>query len=242
MGSPEWFSAQKLLLAEKPLVERCYALWYTFLLRDADSVSAPGRIVELGSGLSHLKRLRPEVIASDVVPGSVDLVADGRRLPFRDGSVRALALTHVFHHIPDVEMFLKEAARVLTPGGVISIVDCAHTPFSRFFFGKIHPEPYRADAAGWQFPEGHTMLDSNQALTWIVFERDRGRFEKLFPDLRIEQRRWLPWFSYLLSGGLNLRSFVPAFCEGFVRGLDRVLKPADPIFAIHWHWTIRRRS
>ena len=241
MGSPEWFAAQKLLLAEKPLVDRCYTLWYDLLLRDADSVQTPGRIVELGSGLSHLKKLRPEVVTSDVVPGSVDLVADGRRLPFRDASVRALCLTHVFHHIPDVGLFLKEAARVLVPGGVISIVDCAHTPFSRFFFGSIHPEPYRAGAKEWSFPAGHTMLDSNQALTWIVFERDRARFQALYPEFHIEQRHWLPWFSYLLSGGVNLRSFVPRSCEGLARGLDRLLTPLDPVFAIHWHFTIRKR-
>lgn len=242
MGSPEWFAAQSRLFDEKPLVQRCYARWYQLLLGDADSVAVRGAIVELGSGSSRLKLQRPDIVASDVVPGAVDLVADGRHLPFRDGSVRALLLTHVFHHIPDVSAFLREASRVLAPGGVISMVDCAHTPFSRFFFGRVHPEPYRDDAMKWSFPPGNTMLDSNQALTWIVFQRDRERFERENPGLVIERRRWLPWFSYLLSGGVNLRSFVPPGCAGLVRGADFLLRPFDPLCAIHWHWTIRKAT
>ncbi|MFN7936090.1 MAG: class I SAM-dependent methyltransferase [Bryobacteraceae bacterium] len=242
LGSAEWFAAQSRLFDEKPLVQRCYALWYKLLLDDADSVQHAGAIVELGSGSSRLKLQRPDIIASDVVPGAVDLVADGCRLPFRDASVKALLLTHVFHHIPDVAAFLHEADRVLVPGGVISMVDCAHTPFSRFFFGRIHPEPYRDDAKDWSFPPGNTMLDSNQALTWIVLHRDRPRFERDHSAFTIARRRWLPWFSYLLSGGVNLRSFVPPGCQSLVRAADTLLKPLDPLCAIHWHWTIRKRS
>lgn len=240
IGTPAWFAAQSQLYDEKPLVQRCYRLWQDLLLADADSAGATGAIVELGSGLSRLKQARPGIIATDVVPGAVDLLADGRALPFRDQSVRALLLTHVFHHIPDVELFLREAERVLQPGGVISMVDCAHTPFSRLFFGRIHPEPYRAGDPSWSFPAGHTMLDSNQALTWMVLIRDRALFQARFPSLRIERRRWLPWFSYLLSGGVNLRSFVPPGGTALASAADRLLSPLDPLCAIHWHWTLRK--
>jgi SAM-dependent methyltransferase len=192
------------------------------------------------SGFSRLKEDCPELIASDVVPGNVDLVCDGRALPFRAQSVRALTLSHVFHHIPDAEAFLREAMRVLKPGGVITMIECAHTPFSKFFFGRIHPEPYRDADAQWSFPAGNTMLDSNQALSWMIFVRDRETFERLFPDLIIERRRWLPWFSYLLSGGVNLRSFVPPGFAWLVRCADWLLQPLNPLCAIHWHWTIRK--
>jgi SAM-dependent methyltransferase len=242
-GSREWFAAQRRMVKDKPLVRRCYDLWYQRLLADADSVPASGRgsIVELGSGSSYLKEYRPEIITSDVTPGIADMVIDGRELPFPDGSVRAIFLTHVFHHIPDVARFLHEACRVLVPGGVISMVDETHTPFARFFFGKIHPEPYDDKTALWSFPEGHNMLDSNQALTWIVFDRDRDRFEREFSLLKLEQRHFLPWFGYLMSGGVNLRAFFPAFLTSVVAAADRLLRPLDPVFAIHWHVTIRKR-
>ncbi len=243
VGSPEWFAAQKAMMGDKPLVRRCYDLWYRLLLADADSVPPPFHnhpVVELGSGSSYLKELRPGIITSDVAPGIADMVIDGRSLPFPDASVRALLLTHVFHHIPDVELFLAEANRVLVPGGVVSMVDETHTPLARFFFGKIHPEPYDDRAATWSFPEGHTMLDSNQALTWIVFDRDRDVFERKFPKLRLEQRRYLPWFSYLMSGGVNLRTFFPNVLTSAVGAADRLLKPLDSLGAIHWHLTVRK--
>lgn len=245
IGSPEWFRAQRQLIDAKPLVRRCYQLWYSLLLQDADSVpdSPAGRtIVELGSGGSFLAEMRPGIVRSDVTVGDVDAVFDGRSLPFRANSVRALLLTHVFHHIPDVAAFLQEAQRVLIPGGVISMVDCTHTPFARFFFQTFHPEPYDDKTSKWDFPPGHSMLDSNQALTWLVFFRDKQRMQSVTPDLVFEKWRYLPWLSYLLSGGVNLPSFVPRPLAPLFRTADVLLRPLDPLFAVHWHLTVRKRA
>jgi SAM-dependent methyltransferase len=239
-GAPEWFIAQRELIHSKPAVRLCYHLWYTKLIKDIRSVVRDGLIVELGSGSSFIKELMPEVITSDVVPGPVDLVVDGRHLPFPDNSVKALLLTHVFHHIPDVRCFLREADRVLVPGGVISLIDCAHTPLSRVFFGKIHPEPYNHMDRNWDFQEGDNLMDSNQALTWMVFHRDLETFRREFPGFAFEGCDYLPWFGYLLSGGVNLRSLVPSFAARAVEVLDGMLKPLDFLGAIHWHLTIRR--
>jgi|ERR1035438_3356146 SAM-dependent methyltransferase len=239
-GSGAWFQAQNALIREKPLVKRCYDMWYGHMLADCASVPGCGSIVELGSGSCYVKQLRPSVITTDVAPGVADAVIDGRSLPFADASVRALLLCHVFHHIPDVRRFLEEARRVLVPGGVISMVDVTHTPFGKFFFSRFHPEPYDDAAVQWSFPEGHTLLDSNQALTWMVFSRDRAVFERLFPELRLERCEYLPWLGYLLSGGVNLRSFVPRFLAPAVAGLDWVLKPLDGVFAVHWRLTLRK--
>jgi SAM-dependent methyltransferase len=244
IGSPEWFRAQRRLIEAKPLIRRCYQLWYSLLLRDADSTpqDTVGSIVELGSGGSFLSEVRPGIVRSDATAGDVDVVFDGRALPFRAGSVRALLLTHVFHHIPDVASFLREAQRVLIPGGVVSMVDCTHTPFARFFFNRFHPEPYNDKTANWDFPPGHSMLDSNQALTWLVFFRDQHRLESVAPDLVFEQWHYLPWFSYLLSGGVNLPSFVPGPLTPLFRAADTLLRPLDPVFAVHWHLTVRKRA
>lgn len=244
VGSTAFFEAQKRMIREKPLIRRCYDLWYRRLLADADSVphSESLPIVELGSGSSYIKEIRPSVITSDITPGVADMVIDGRTLPFRDGSVAALLLTHVFHHIPDVCSFFSEASRVLAPGGVISMVDCTHTPFARFFFGKIHPEPYDDRTTKWTFPSQGKMLDSNQALTWIVFERDARRFMDLYPEFAVEGKTYLPWLTYLLSGGVNLKSLVPPFLAPTAVYLDAAVGILDPVFAVHWHITIRKQG
>ena len=242
MGTGEWFAAQKGMIQSKPLVRRCYDLWYGALAQDVASVPEEGSILELGSGAGYVKDFMPQAITSDVTPGVADIVVDGRQLPFPDGSIKALLLTHVFHHIPDVKAFFHEADRVLVPGGVISMIECAHTPLGKLFFDKVHPEPYLPETENWDFTCHDTMLDSNQALSWIVFFRDRTLFEQEFPGFRFEGYQYLPWLGYLLSGGVNLRSLVPPFASPFFRWIDDVVKPLDRLGAIHWHLTVRKEA
>jgi SAM-dependent methyltransferase len=244
-GTQRFFEIQRQIIEERPLLRGIYEHWYRALL--ADEATVPGRpdegaLVELGSGGSLLRESCPRVITSDLVEGVADRVIDGRELPFSDGSLRALFLTHVFHHIPDVERFLREAERVLVPGGVIAMIDVPHTPFARFFFEHFHPEPYDDRATSWAFDQSDAMLDANQALSWIVFFRDRERFERLFPGLRVDPPRFLPWLGYLVSGGVTKRNLVPHFLVPVVHALDRLLRPLDRWFALHWHLTVRKRA
>ena len=241
-GTARFFATQKAIIQQRPLLKWCYDDWYARLQADARSVAGPGLLVELGSGGSCLKELEPSLITSDVVADVADRVIDARQLPFADGSVKALFLTHVFHHIPDVRAFFSEAERVLVPGGVISMIEVAHTPFARFFFKNFHHEPYRDECAEWSFAQTDSMMDSNQALSWMVFERDRARFEKLYPRLKAEPTAFLPWLAYLLSGGVTMRHLVPGFMNGPIRGMEHLLSPLAPAFALHWHICIRKSA
>ncbi len=241
-GSPAFFEVQRRLILNRPLIKRCYDDWYRRLLGDAHSAPEGGAIVELGSGGSYLKSLEPALVTSDVVPGIAERVVDGRRLPFADGSVRALLMTHVFHHIPDVDAFFKEAQRALVPGGVISMIEVAHTPFARLFFKNFHHEPYDDAAQEWSFAQQDPMMDCNQALTWMIFVRDRARFNRGHPGLVVEKLELMPWLAYLSSGGVTLRYLIPRFLEGLFIGADRCLKPLQPLFSLHWHICLRKRE
>jgi SAM-dependent methyltransferase len=241
VGSREFFAAQKRLIFSRPLLKWCYDDWYGRLLRDAQSVPGHGELLELGSGGSYLKALEPAVITSDVVDGVADRVVDGRALPFPDSSLKALFLTHVFHHIPDVAVFFREAQRTLVPGGVISMIEVAHTPFARFFFRNFHHEPYRDELKEWQFAQRDSMMDSNQALSWMVFVRDRNKFKSLFPGLIVEEFGFLPWLSYLLTGGVTGKCLVPKSLTRATIGLEKILRPISPLFALHWHIRVRKK-
>ncbi len=240
-GSPEFFAIQKRLILNRPLVKRCYDSWYARLLRDADSAPRTGMILELGSGGSYLKDTRPSVISSDVVENVADRVIDGRHLPFADNSIQALFLTHVFHHIPDVDAFLREAQRTLVPGGVISMIEVAHTPFARFFFKYFHHEPYHDRSEGWSFAQADSMMDCNQALSWIVFVRDQAEFGRRYPALKVESLEYIPWLTYFLSGGVTSPYLIPHFMNGFLIGLEKLATPAAPVFSLHWHICIRKQ-
>jgi SAM-dependent methyltransferase len=241
-GTVQFFATQKAIIHQRPLLKWCYDDWYARLLADARSVKEPGLLVELGSGGSYLKDLEPAIITSDVEAGIADRVIDARQLPFPDASVKALFLTHVLHHIPDVRAFFAEAQRVLVPGGVISMIEVAHTPFARFFFRNFHHEPYRDECQEWSFAQNDSMMDSNQALSWMVFARDRAQFEKLYPQLKIETTAFLPWLAYLVSGGVTMRNLIPGFLTRPIQGMEYLLSPLAPAFALHWHICVRKSA
>lgn len=242
VGSPEFFARQRALIEERPLLKQCYDVWYTQLINDARSVPTKGLLLELGSGGSCLKNVEPAFITSDVVPGVAERVIDGCDLPFEDSTLQAIALTHVLHHIPDVEAFFREARRTLVPGGVITMIEVAHTPFARFFFRNFHPEPYEDSRVEWSFGQQDSMMDSNQALSWMVFVRDRNHFEKLFPNLVIEKFTFTPWFTYLISGGVTKKDLIPHFLVPLLVSVEWLLTSLRPLFALHWHIRIRKKN
>jgi SAM-dependent methyltransferase len=240
VGSRDFFDAQKQLIRRRPLLKRCYDDWYDRLLKDTNSTPAQGTLLELGSGGSLLKEREPRFITSDVVPDVAEKVIDARELPFPDSSLQAIALTHVLHHIPEVEKFFHEAVRTLMPGGVITMIEVAHTPFARFFFDKFHPEPYDDTPENWDFTQRHSMMDSNQALSWMIFVRDRERFRREFPALKIEEISFTPWLTYLLSGGVTKKYLIPRWLDPLIHLAETLLTPLRPLFALHWHIRIRR--
>ena len=67
-----------------------------------------------------LERYRAKAAAAALPPPAV-LQADATRLPFGDAGFDAVLEVHVLHLVPDWELALAEARRVLAPGGMIVI-------------------------------------------------------------------------------------------------------------------------
>lgn len=219
LDSPEAAAVRRRIVKSKPFLRSIYCEWYELI---ADRVPpGPGPILELGSLGGFMEEVVPDLITSDVVGASgVDLTADARRLPFKDGSLRAIVMTNVFHHIPDVASFLDEAQRCLRSGGRIVMVEPWNTPLSRFFHRHFHHETLDPDAQQWAFPSSGPLSDANGALAWIVTQRDRARMSEMWPGLEpVEQRPFMP-FRYALSGGVSFRSFQPGWTFQFWRALE----------------------
>src|SRR5215469_5333645 len=141
-----------------------------------------GIALELGSGGGFVKELIPEILTSDTLPYSgVDRVIDATKMPFKDGSVKAIFMLNVFHHIPDVGSFLKEAERCLKSAGRLLIVDQHPGWISWPIYRFLHHEGFNSKAEDWRFQSSGPLSGANGALAWIVFNRDRDKFQARFP-------------------------------------------------------------
>ena len=97
----------------------------------AVSEVSPQRFLDVGCGMGELasrvqRELGSEVVAVDISPRMVELTrargvdareADVQALPFEDASFDCVAANWVLYHVPDLDLGVRELARVLRPGG-----------------------------------------------------------------------------------------------------------------------------
>jgi SAM-dependent methyltransferase len=210
IDSPERTILHGKIIRSKPFLKLLYSEWYQ-KLADFVSYNPTGVFVELGSGGGFVKELFPKIITSDVMdlPG-VDKVFFGEKMPFSDSSVDGILMIDVFHHIPEPEMFLKEAQRVLKVGGRIVMSEPWNSVFGRFVYKNFHHEPFETEG-NWSIPPSGPLSGANGALPWIIFERDNSKFKKMFPDLELIKLLHHTPFRYLLSGGVSMKQLIPDF-------------------------------
>lgn len=226
----EILEAQRRAWDSRPLVRRLYNGWFAEL--QSRMSDEPGPTVELGAGCGALKDFMPSVIATDVVATPwADRVVDAAALPFADGEVSNLVMVDVFHHIPEPELALREAERVLAPGGRVVMCEPYCSPVSRLVYKYLHHEPadMSADPAATQ--SGDDPFDANNALPTLLFWRRQELLERWVPQLRIAERRRLAWFVYPVSGGFTKPALMPMRLAGPALGLERRLDSVLAPFA-----------
>ena len=202
-----------------------------------------GSVLEIGSGAGFLKNLLPGLITSEILDVStVDIVLDAQSLPLQPNSLRAIVMVDVFHHLPRVKSFLKDASRCVRPGGKVIMVEPWPTPWSKIVYRYFHHEMLDMKTADWTFPVTGPLSGANTALPWIVFKRDRQIFEDSFPEWHIDKISLDYPFTYLASGGLSYRSFLPESLFGILRRLENALESAMGMIALFAKITLRRRE
>ncbi len=201
-----------------------------------------GPVVELGSGGGFCKDVIADLITSDVlrIP-IVDLIFNGHSMPFKTASLRAIVMMDVFHHIPRPDTFLAQAADVIKSGGHIIMIEPWVTAWSRFVYRYLHHEPFNDEVKDWHIKNGGPLSGANSAIPWIVFDRDRKKFECRFPEWQINQIILHTPFCYLLSGGVSYKSFLPGICYKFCRKLENRMQPLNAFVAMFATIVLRRQ-
>jgi SAM-dependent methyltransferase len=105
-----------------------------------------GEVLDIGCSRMKYKELilsgkhATRYIGLDLYPGQFDYVCnpdvywDGKTMPFQDASLDSAILLEVLEHCDDPRIVVKEAFRVLKPGG--------HLLFTTPFLYQLHSYPY----------------------------------------------------------------------------------------------------
>jgi SAM-dependent methyltransferase len=206
-----------------------YAAWYG---RVASQLPDPtlGPFIEIGSGPGFARSFIPSLQLSDVVWApwhDHEISAD--RLPFAAGTVGALVLFDVLHHLATPAAFFEEAARVLVTGGRVVMCEPYLSPLSFPVYRWLHQEPVELGVdplgAGSAANATKDPFDSNQAIPTLMFARKRGRaaFARRFPTLKIGRIERFAGLAYPASGGFGQALRLPM-------GLWRAIHAVEPIF------------
>lgn len=211
------------LIREKKFLNHIYKDFYMIFKK---TKVPEGKLVEIGSGAGFIKQVMPSIITSDVLKGpDIDEVFFAEKMPFKNSSIAAFFMINVLHHIKDPEKAFIEMARCLKKGGKIIMIEPLNSIWGYFVYKFLHYEHFDPRAS-WKVKGRGRMSDSNTALPWIIFIRDRKIFEQKFPNLKIRRVEGHSPFRYLLSGGLTKPQFTPTFTYSAVKFVeDKLLSP-----------------
>jgi SAM-dependent methyltransferase len=246
VDTSDMLEVHRQVLAEKPIVRAVFAEIYDRCMEiDREHGAGDGLRIEIGAGSSLFSARHPEVVATDIKPHPhLDRVLDAQAMALPDGSARAIFAINCFHHLPDPMAFFRELDRVLRPGGTCVLVEPYHGPLAAAFFARLfETEGFDRSQSTWEDAGRSIMHGANQALSYIVFTRDRALFERRCPTLDVVVEEPLTsWPRYLLSGGLNFRQLVPTRSASLLRGIERLLAPTARWLALHHVIGLRKRG
>ena len=185
-----------------------YKEWYKLISQFLSEID--GLNIELGCGASFIDQINKSIKKTDIFSNAntdfkLNAMDVGKNFENR---ISNLILVNVFHHINDPELFLKSAEKSLLTGGRIIMIEPSNNYWSRLVYKLTGHEPFNTRQIEWKFESKDPLLDSNQALSWIIFERDFEKFKNLFPMFSLIQKKNMMPFSYLLSGGHSFNTRI----------------------------------
>jgi SAM-dependent methyltransferase len=159
---------------------------YRLRKRAVEGACQPGEgewVLEVGSGISPVMTGTERVIYSDLSLAALQVlrrelgrgqfvVADGARLPFKNGSVAHAVCSEVLEHVADDRRAMGELARVLKPAGDLVIT----FPHGKFYFAN--DDRFVGHYRRYDLPEMEQAL-AEAGLQPILVRKVLGPLEKL---------------------------------------------------------------
>jgi len=230
---------EEILAGEEPYLRR--------VLVRLGAEAGPGRVLDAGCGDGRLTRMArerfPDVTGIDLSPALLrrappDLrraCGDVQALPFAGGAFRLVLCNYTLHHLYSLDRFVREAFRVLAPGGVLYIDHEMKSEFMRRFqwFVRLYDRFFRLDKRYARVDPGIDPAEVRLA-EFHHFQRQgishRGLVRELtrvgFRQVRVRHHGFgiSPWLNRLLAG-LRLFSLPATLAPHFS---VTAVKPAPP--------------
>lgn len=189
-----------------------YRRWYLHIA-DRLPAHALGPWIEIGSGPGFAAEFIPQLELTDIVKAPWHhRCVSAEKLPFADGSVGALVLLDVLHHLSAPAKFFQEAVRVLHPGGRIVLCEPYISPLSSLVYRLFHEEPVdmKVKPLAEHGAQNKDPFESNQAIPTLLCRPDGQReLGWLFPELKLTHFERLAGLSYPLTGGFSRAPLLP---------------------------------
>ena len=203
-----------------------------FFARLLASRKPEGMSIEVGGGPGFLKQLLPSLVTTDLIfcPW-LDVVTNAQRLPFRSSRVANILGLDVLHHLAEPMRFLKEAERILVPGGRLILVEPWITPFSYLVYRYLHQEDCDLSARPWEEKDEQRRgtkqaFEGNQALPFLLLgPKGAPRTLAALPKFTIVVLERFCLFAYLLSFGFKPVNFLPEILYPMVSAIERATLP-----------------
>lgn len=236
-NSDELLDIQRKILDEKKMMKNVFKEFYDLCIKyDKKYFSGDGKRLEIGAGVSFFKEKYTDIISSDIKKTAhLDMVVNAMDMPFENNYLRAVYGINCFHHFPEPDKFFKELERCLDNGGGCILIE----PYYGFLASKIYKKLFSTETFdkkqnNWNKSDNNIMTGANQALSYIVFKRDKEIFKQKYQNLEIIYQKPLTnYLRYLLSGGLNFKGLCPPLLEPLIRFIEFIILPFAKVFALH---------
>lgn len=244
VDGPERLELHEKVLARKRMLREVFIEFHhSFHRLSRRYFKGTGLEIELGAGIAPMRDSYPDVLATDIVSSErLDRPINAEAMDLDDSSVKAFYGQNCFHHFPHPDRFFTELQRTLKPGGGAILIEPYYGSLAEFLYKRLFKsEGFDMHFESWETPSTGPMNGANQALSYIVFVRDKKVFENKYPDLQIvHQEVCGNYLRYLISGGLNFRQLLPSALIPLIRLVEKLLYPMRRFLALHHIVVIRR--
>jgi len=218
----------------KPTLQSAYRDLYRIAATQLSDLS-DSKIVELGSGMGHIREVIPQCVTTELFPFPwIDQIENAYKLSFANESVSDLISTDVFHHLKYPGTALTEFHRVLRTGGRVILLEPCMSLLGLLVYGAFHVEPIAITKkiewlapADWS-PE-HLDYYAAQGNATRIFVGKKYRSQ--LTEWKSVKTIRLSALTYAASGGYSGPQLYPTGMYALIKSFETILNIFPSLFA-----------